>query len=322
MAGKAPPRKRGKRPAPTKRRTSTSTEVASPTDDARVIDGASSVLAIQFEAPADRDICSVTLEALFSALRRLETAAKGDGWEFFIGLERFHATQMSTWIGIGAGVPPRFADLVQQRLQELGLAVGREHAVIAHHELCPLLAVTHEGIELPASASMIEADDLRPFGVQRIRRRPFRINLVEAFKRDLMAKLMLGSDESAGQNFRFRYFEAQGAPVFSFGRVSLEMFGQPGGSYVAMTRLSSTPPCVLSFEFGPAELEQLLSRLAPPVRDEVEEKLSAGTPAFRVPPGSAVVSIRCKRGIPEPDGVPFVVAEFLPVNTPSLDVEF
>lgn len=218
-------------------------------------------------------------------------------------------------------MPLSVADLVQGALEANGCRVHREYAVIARYQLKPIMAVTTDEIELPSRAR-------RPSNVpdgMRVVRRPFVVHLSEVFKNDLLAKLMLGGDDGTVKNFPFTYFQDDDEAVFVWQRLQLQMFGQfAPGTYTAMSKVSATPPCVLSFDFRDRGIEQLLALLPSTSRAELEKHLSSGTPAFRVTPGSVVVGVRARRAAPEPaDTIPFNAIEFTPASeNQSIVIEF
>lgn len=113
---------------------------------AREIDGGDSVLVVQFSEPdplPPGDIETFVTDVIGRALTTTSTRPRGDkAWTFFLATDRFHPKQHHCWLGVGAGVPPKVVDAVQAGLEAHGSRVSREHAVIAHHALRPLLALT------------------------------------------------------------------------------------------------------------------------------------------------------------------------------------
>jgi hypothetical protein len=146
----------------------------------RLINGNDSVLVLQFRSEdGGFEIQNLVAMVLGTALAMEADTPKGTaGWVFYLALERPHFEGLSTWLGIGKGVPLRCVDMLQKLLERLGHRVLREHAVVARHGLDPFVAVTDTGLDVPPVGPASPDDfHLGYFEVARIVRRPFSLTI-------------------------------------------------------------------------------------------------------------------------------------------------
>lgn len=144
-----------------------------------VVDGNRSVLVLQvpgtIKGTEGWELEGLVTQLLVGALGLTASRrSPGQTWMFFLGLDRPHWRQLSTWVGFGPGVPAAVYDLAQQLLEQLGVTVNREYAHVVAHELRPIAALTDDGLELPpAHHSTVNASDLvLPQRLPRSRGRP------------------------------------------------------------------------------------------------------------------------------------------------------
>ena len=77
-----------------------------------------------------------------------------------------------------------------------------------------------------------------------------------------------------------------------------------------MTKYTSSPPCVLGFDFVQPQLAELLALLPEHAAEGLLEALAKGRP-FRVPPGTVVVGVSGRPTPPDgTEGSSFVVEQF------------
>lgn len=315
-------RKASQKSAAVAKKTTRIKKAATTAPSTRVIAGEDSILVVQFSEPdplPPGDIETFVSTILATAIASTRARPKGNGaWLFYLATERHHPAGHHCWIGIGPGVPPRIVDVIQAGLEAHRCQTSREHAVIAHYGLRPLLALTSASVEVPIGASSPDDATLIHLSAQ-ITRRPFVIELNQVLKNDLLGAILLGNQPA----FRLRYFQDDSLATFSFGRVDLQMFArQPDGSFTAMSRFSDTPPCVLSFDFLEPQLIQLLELLPSEVSERLVENLASGRP-FRVPPGTIVVGALARPAPPEPsEATPYVVEAFRSSSAPELSAQF
>lgn len=305
--------------ASTKQRERATESVEAP---ARELDGADSILVVQFSEPdpiPPGDIETFVAEVIGGALATTKTRPKGDGtWPFFLATERPHPAARHCWLGIGAGVPPKSVDAIQAGLETHGCGCGREYAVIAHHALRPLFVLTADGIEVPIGASSPSDATLGRL-TGRVSRKPFVVELADLFKKDLLSSMLLGD----GRPFQLRYFQEDSLALIRFGRVDLQMFASHGdGSFTAMTKYAAEPPCVLGFDFVQPQLAELLRLLPEHAAEKLLETLAQGRP-FRVPAGTVVVGVSARPQPPDgTEGSSFVVEHFVSSAGGRLVAEF
>lgn len=294
------------------------------TSNVRVVDGGAAITVVQFSEPRplpETDVDPFVANLIADALASTTVRPKDPkAWVFYLATERPHVEGLHLWVGVGEGVPAAIVDDLQSGLDARGCTTRRDRAVIARHALRPLLAITATGVEVPSRASALEDATLHRLATSRART-PFVVDLEEAFKKDLLAAMLLG--DGASVPFHLPYYQDDDQAVFSFGRVGLQMFARHAdGSYTALTMLASTPPCVLGFDFGDAQLEQLFGLLPAEANEGLARSLLAGEP-FRVPPGTVVVGVRARAGTPGPsESTSFDVEAFLPSRGPGLAVHF
>ncbi|KAB2908720.1 MAG: hypothetical protein F9K40_04185 [Kofleriaceae bacterium] len=114
----------------------------------RVVDGDKPVLVLQSDARGDElEIHYLAMMTLAAALSTATDTSKRAGWTFYLALDRPHVEGLSTWLGIGPGVPAQVVDLLQKLLESTRHRVGREYAAPARHDLAPFLVATDDAIE-------------------------------------------------------------------------------------------------------------------------------------------------------------------------------
>jgi hypothetical protein len=196
--------------------------------------------------------------------------------------------------------------------------VSRERAVVAHHDLRPLLALTADGLEVPATAPSPSAAALARLD-PRVRRVPFAVDLAEPFQRDLLAALFVGD----GRTLRFRYYETDDLARVVFGHVALQMVLRGhDGQLMAASRISDTPACVLTFHVRQPQLVQLLALLADEARRAVVLGLGSGRP-HRLPEPGVACGVVARTVPPDGTGIAsFVVEAFVPPAGPEMTARF
>jgi hypothetical protein len=143
-------------------------------DEPLTLDGAESVLVLQLPELDALAALDLVMPALAGALPTVAPPIGAAQWRFFLGLDKPHAEGRSTWLGVSRSVPAPAVDLLQ-RLLEAGLQrrVGREYAVVAAHDLHPLLVVTADAVSTPSRGSVVlEGDHLAELSDPRIVQRP------------------------------------------------------------------------------------------------------------------------------------------------------
>ncbi|MGE3546376.1 MAG: hypothetical protein AB7L28_20795 [Kofleriaceae bacterium] len=289
---------------------------------AREIEGGDSVMVVQFSEPdplPPGDIETFVTDIVGRALATTTTRPRGDkAWTFFLATDRVHPAQHHCWLGVGASVPVKIVDAVQAELVAHGSRVTREHAVIAHHALRPLLVLTAHSVEVPIGATSPDDATLGQLA-DRIVRKPFVVGLKDLFKKDLLAAMLLGD----ARPFHLSYFAGDSLATLAFARVDLQMFLRHGdGSYTAMTKFSSTPPCVIGFDFLEPQLAELLSLLPEQTGEGLINALIQGRP-FRVQAGSVVVGALARPAPPDgSEATTYVVERFTALRDADLAAHF
>ncbi len=160
--------------------------------DPRVVDGDKPVLVLQSDVRGDeREIHYLAMMTLAAGLSTVTDTTKRAGWTFYLALDRAHVEGLSTWLGIGPGVPAQVVDLLQKLLESTQHRVAREYAVPARHGLAPFLVATDDAIEF---ATGLDDDLVREhFEDDLLIRRPLvpRAGLGKAAK---LNALLFGSD--------------------------------------------------------------------------------------------------------------------------------
>ncbi len=158
----------------------------------RDVDGDRPILVLQFDAQGDeRQIHYLALMTIATALSTTSDARKATDWIFYIALDRPHVEGLTTWLGVGSGVPAQVVDLLQKRLEAAGHRVRREYAVPARHGLTPLLVATGGHVEV---ATTLDDDTIREhFDDAALWRRSLKLH-TGVGKAAQLNELLLGSD--------------------------------------------------------------------------------------------------------------------------------
>jgi hypothetical protein len=314
----------------------------------RLINGNDSVLVLQFRVEGrDFEIQNHVALVLGNALALEADTPKGStGWVFYLALERPHVEGLSTWLGIGKGVPPRFVDMLQKLLEGLGHRVLREHAIVAHHDLHPFVAVTDTGLDVPpVGPTSLDEYSLRHFEIAKIVRRPFVLNPVKASALDQMLEMLLGSDnaeqppeegdplhkDEIKPDLGVKYLEAGcGDVAFRFSRLAFHLIARVDEDlYTMMSTLPMEQSYALSIDFDEVRYRRLLALLPANTQTQFQKSFSGPfsyPQSIDVPPGALVAGVRAKLGELQINDderyVPFVAQEFLPpAETISLTIE-
>jgi type I restriction enzyme S subunit len=160
-------------------------------DEPLTLDGAESVLVLQLPELDALAALDLIMPALAGALPTVAPPIGAAQWRFFLGLDKPHTERRSTWLGVSRSVPAPAVDLLQ-RLLEAGLQqrIGREHAVVAAHDLHPLLVVTADAVATPSRGSLVlEGDHLAELSAPRIVQRPI---VVDAHRTNANRSLLDG----------------------------------------------------------------------------------------------------------------------------------
>lgn len=194
----------------------------------RQIDGSESVLVLQFRSnQRDFEIQSLVASTLAATVDGAPSGASA--WVFYLGLERPHVEGLSSWLGVGKGVPPELVDRIQMAFEATGSRVMREYAVAARHELAPFVAFTQDGLEVPLVGPTAPDDHaLEDFEVAKIVRRPFVLDLTRIKKQDALAKLMPQS-ELTTPAFRPEYVGRRTIPKPQPAQAQVDQFLSYGG---------------------------------------------------------------------------------------------
>jgi hypothetical protein len=283
----------------------------------RRLDPGRAVYRARSDSPGD--IETFVAKVIGGSLATTKTRPKGEGvWQYFLDTERPHPGAQHCWLGFGAGLPPKIVDTIQASLEAHGCVCSREFAVIAHHALRPLFALTAGGIEVPLGATSPSDATLGRLAAP-VSRKPFVVELADILKKDLLGAILLGD----GRPFQLRYFQEDSLASIRFVRVDLQMFASQGyGSFTAMTKYTAAPPCVLGFEFHQPQLAEMLGTLPDHVAEGLSDALAQGRP-FRVAPGTVVVGVFCRPAPPDgTEGSSFIVEQFAPSTGTELVARF
>lgn len=162
----------------------------------RRIDAGKPVLALQFDGKGGRpEQEHLAVMVLAGALSFASEKPKGSGWTFCLGVDRPHVEGLSTWLGIGPGVPGDVVDLIQKLLTDTQHRVRREYADPHRHGLAPIVFATDEDIEVSESGP--DDDFLKEHFDEdaRLARRAFVVD--PSSKTQQLHDLFFGSDPEA-----------------------------------------------------------------------------------------------------------------------------
>lgn len=288
------------------------------------IDGANIITVLQFSDPNPLPTSSpddFVAQLVVDALGRRSPPKRGS--TFFLGLDRPHVTGQSNWLGVD-GASAAIVDALAARLRECGCRVSVERAVVAHHGLRPLLAVSATEVVVPMS-SVLDTEALGELGALPVVRRRFVIQLSNLYARDQQQSLLLANGPYAAKPLP--YFRDDEAATFVFQRVTMRMLGVfDDGSITLMAKYGGSPPTVLGFDVSVDVLEQLMRSVSDDGRDVLFGELTEkdGQRTGPLPPGAVIVGVRAR--LTEYDGkgsMSFVTREFFKASdTAAMRVEF